>query len=288
MSIRTGGDAARRTAQEFEMSERDFDRIRAMIYEQAGITLGEQKREMVYGRVVRRLRALGCADFREYLDALAGDPASQEWAAFINSLTTNLTAFFREPHHFPILAEFARQRRDEPLDVWCCAASTGEEAYSIAIVLAEALGPEHQRPRILATDIDTEVIEQAMTGVYKIQRLAGLDAERQKRFFQRGRGVNAGLARVKPELAKEVEFAVLNLVALDWSALQGRLFDVVFCRNVMIYFDKATQAKVLQRLASVMKPGGLLFAGHSENFGNITRDFVLRGKTVYECARGQA
>ncbi|CAM4302132.1 CheR family methyltransferase [Kerstersia similis] len=268
------------------MSERDFDRIRAMIYEQAGITLGEQKREMVYGRIVRRVRALGCTDFRQYLDALAANAANPEWEAFVNALTTNLTAFFREPHHFPILAEYVQQHRDTPLNLWCCAASSGEEAYSIAITLAEVLGPGRQQAYVLATDIDTEVIEQAALGVYKIQRIAGLDASRQKRFFQRGRGAKTGLARVKPELAQAVEFAVLNLVAPDWSVLQGRLFDVVFCRNVMIYFDKDTQARVLQRLASVMKPGGLLFAGHSENFGNITGDFILRGKTVYECVRG--
>lgn len=269
-------------AHEYDMAARDFDRVRQLIYERAGISLGGHKREMVYGRLVRRLRALGLHDFRAYLDQLEAHPESPEWQAFVNALTTNLTAFFREAHHFPLLAQFARERG--ALDVWCCAASTGEEPYSIAITLADTLGSRAAPGCVLATDIDTEVIAQASAGVYKEQRVNGLDDAQLKRHFMRGKGANAGLVRVKPELARLVDFGVLNLLDADWG-LQGRRFDVIFCRNVMIYFDKPTQTRILQRFAPLMNPGGLLFAGHSENFSYITNDFVLRGKTVYECIR---
>ncbi|MFT4192805.1 MAG: CheR family methyltransferase, partial [Comamonas sp.] len=231
---------------EYEMAARDFDRVRRLIYERAGIALGDHKREMVYGRLARRLRALGLHDFRVYLDQLESQPASPEWQAFVNALTTNLTAFFREAHHFPLLAQFARERG--PIDVWCCAASTGEEPYSIAITLADALGSRAAPGCVLATDIDTEVLAQASAGIYKAQRVDGIDEAQLKRHFMRGKGRNAGMVRVRPELARLVEYGALNLLDADWG-LQGRSFDVIFCRNVMIYFDKPTQTRILQRFA---------------------------------------
>jgi chemotaxis protein methyltransferase CheR len=267
------------SAHEYTMAEHDFDRVRQLIHQRAGISLGEHKREMVYSRLARRLRALGLHDFRTYLDRLEAVPDGEEWQSFVNALTTNLTSFFREAHHFPLLAEFARKRG--ALQVWCCAASTGEEPYSIAMTLADTLGPRATNNCILATDIDTEVIAQARAGVYQEARMAGLTEEQLKKHFLRGIGANAGRVRVKPDLARLLEFDVLNLLSPNWG-LQEHRFDVIFCRNVMIYFDKPTQTRILQRFAPLLKPGGLLFAGHSENFSYITDAFALRGKTVYE------
>lgn len=196
-------------------------------------------------------------------------------------MTTNLTAFFRESHHFPILADFAK-RRGGPVSVWCCAASTGEEPYSIAMTLVEALGPRANASSVLATDIDTNVLTRARAGVYPVERVEKLEGERLKRFFLKGRGANEGQVRVRPEIADMVRYETLNLLAPTWQI--NEQFDVIFCRNVMIYFDKPTQARILERFVPLLKPGGLLFAGHSENFTYISRDFRLRGQTVYECA----
>jgi len=168
------------------------------------------------------------------------------------------------------------------VSVWCCAASTGEEPYSIAITLAEALGARASGCSVLATDIDTNVLNRARTAVYPAERVAKMEDSRLKRFFLKGRGANEGQVRVRPEIADMVRYETLNLLAPSWPISEK--FDVIFCRNVMIYFDKPTQAKILERFVPLLKPGGLLFAGHSENFTYISRDFRLRGQTVYECA----
>jgi len=263
--------------QQFEFRRADFSRVQRMIYARAGIALGDHKREMVYSRLSRRLRKLDRRDFGSYLDDLENHPERPEWQEFVNALTTNLTAFFRESHHFPILADFVRYRT-QPVSVWCCAASTGEEAYSIAMTLTEALGP--QAASVLATDIDTNVLVRAQTGVYDESRVANMSSQRLKRFFLRGRGAQTGKVRVRPELVGMVTFAPFNLLAPTWNIAGG--FDAIFCRNVMIYFDKATQTRVLKRFEPMLKPGGLLFAGHSENFTHIMDRFRLRGSTVYE------
>jgi chemotaxis protein methyltransferase CheR len=266
---------------QFDFRDADFSRVRRMIHERAGISLGTHKREMVYSRLARRLRSLGLNDFGSYLDQLESEPAASEWEDFVNALTTNLTAFFRESHHFPILAQFAAARTD-PVSIWCCAASTGEEPYSIAMTLAETLsGRALSAATVLATDIDTNVLQRARVGVYPYERVEKLSEERLRRFFLRGRGAAQGQVRVRPELAAMVRYDTLNLLAPSW-AIQEK-FDAIFCRNVMIYFDKPTQARILERFAPLLKPGGLLFAGHSENFTYITKDFRLRGQTVYEC-----
>jgi len=265
--------------QQFDFQRADFSRVQRMIHARAGIALGDHKREMVYSRLSRRLRKLGQHDFGSYLDDLERYPERPEWQEFVNALTTNLTAFFRESHHFPILAEFVRQRM-QPVSVWCCAASTGEEPYSIAMTLVEALGPQAASASVLATDIDTNVLVRAQTGIYDEDRVANMSPQRLKRFFLKGRGEHAGKVRMRPELVAMVTFAPFNLLAPTWQIPGG--FDAIFCRNVMIYFDKATQASVLKRFESQLKPGGLLFAGHSENFTYIMDRFRLRGQTVYE------
>lgn len=264
--------------QRLPLSDTHFKRISQLIYQRAGIVLADHKREMVYNRLVRRLRTLNIDDFGRYMALLENDPNSAEWQAFVNALTTNLTAFFREAHHFPILAEHAK-RRTGNYSVWCAAASTGEEPYSIAMTLAETLGTGPGKYQIHATDIDTQVLEKALAGVYRQEELRTLSPQQLQRYFLRGTGPHEGMVRARPELANMVTFAQLNLLANDW-ALPGQ-FDVIFCRNVMIYFDKETQEKILRRFVPLLKPGGLLFAGHSENFSQISKEFYLRGQTVY-------
>lgn len=263
----------------FEFTPRDFARVRALIYRQAGISLGESKQEMVYSRLARRLRVKGLNSFEEYLDRLESGRDNEEWVAFTNALTTNLTSFFREAHHFPILAEHLRKMKT-PLSIWCSASSTGEEPYSIAMTVCEAFGSLTPPVSIMATDIDTNVLETAANGVYPLDRIDKMAQDRVKRFFQRGKGERSGLVRVRPELRQMVTFKPLNLLASNWPV--SGAFDVIFCRNVMIYFDKPTQSKILARFVPLMKPDGLLFAGHSENFMYASDAFRLRGKTVYE------
>jgi len=267
------------SAPQFEFRDHDFAQVRKMIYARAGIALGEHKREMVYSRLARRLRALRLRSFSQYLEQLLQAPASPEWEHFVNALTTNLTAFFREPHHFPILQRYA-QGLGRPLSVWCAAASTGEEPYSIAMALTEASPLGAARSHVLATDINTEVLQRARTGVYPYERVADVSPERRKQLFLRGRGAMQGRARVRPQLVDMVTFQRLNLLDEHWE-LPSR-FDAIFCRNVMIYFDKPTQARILARMARLLDKGGLLFAGHSENCTYVSHDFRLLGRTVYE------
>ncbi|QLK60897.1 protein-glutamate O-methyltransferase CheR [Enterobacteriaceae bacterium Kacie_13] len=268
--------------QRLPLSDIHFRRISELIYQRAGIVLADHKREMVYNRLVRRLRILGLNDFGSYLAMLESDTSSAEWQAFINALTTNLTAFFREAHHFPILAEHARSRPNN-YSVWSTAASTGEEPYSIAMTLSEALGPRMANCRIQASDIDTQVLEKATAGVYRQEELRTLSPQQLQKFFLKGTGPHSGLVRARPELTQMVAFQQLNLLASQWQ-LNGP-FDAIFCRNVMIYFDKETQEKILRRFVPLLKPGGLMFAGHSENFSQISREFYLRGQTVYGLAK---
>ena len=267
---------------EFTLLARDFDRIRKLIYQRAGISLHEGKQAMVYSRLSRRLRDNGHGSFAEYLDALEamhGAEGDAEWQEFVNCLTTNLTAFFREEHHFHALAGDLRARAARPIRLWCNAASTGEEPYSLAMTVAETLGTAAQA-RLVCSDIDTKVLSTAERGVYAADA-RGLSEQRLKRHFMRGTGSNSGKIRIKPELARLIEFQSFNLMSTHWGSL-GEPFDLVFCRNVMIYFDAGTQRKVLEHTHAAMKPGGLLYVGHSENFTEARDLFRLRGKTIYE------
>lgn len=269
----------RETGKEFDFTTRDFERVRALIHQRAGISLSANKQEMVYSRLARRLRAIGMQSFSVYLDELESGASESEGEAFVNALTTNLTAFFREAHHFPLLADHVR-RAAAPVSIWCSASSTGEEPYSIAMTLCETFGTLTPPAHVVATDIDTNVLATAAAGVYPMERLEKLSPERLRRFFQRGTGPHAGSARVRPELRKLITFEPLNLLSEKWPV--SGPFDAIFCRNVMIYFDKPTQGKILSRFAPLMKQDAILFAGHSENFLYVSDAFKLRGKTVYE------
>lgn len=263
---------------EFEFTIADFERVRKLIYAKAGISLSSAKQDMVYSRLARRLRATGITTFARYLDHLErGD--RDEWERFINSLTTNLTSFFREPHHFPILADHLRKQRGKhPLRIWCCAASTGEEPYSLAMTCAEAFSTGSEQAAIVASDVDTNVLATAQKGEYAADRTDKLPAELLRRFFS---PVVDGHS-AKPELRRMITFQRINLLDPNWS-VRGP-FDAIFCRNVMIYFDKATQYKILSRFAPMLHADGLLFAGHSESFLHASDLFRSIGKTVYEPA----
>jgi len=254
-----------------------------MIHRRAGIALGTHKREMVYSRLARRLRARDLSGFGPYLAELEANDRAPEWEMFVNALTTNLTAFFREAHHFPMLADYAR-RLNRPLQVWCNAASTGEEPYSIAMTLIDALGARLGDSRVLATDIDTHVLQKARAALYPFERVEKVAPDLLRRHFLKGRGKMAGMVRVRPEVVARVRFEALNLLDGHWPLREP--FDAIFCRNVMIYFDKPTQARILQRMAPLLRPGGLLFAGHSENFTYLTQAYRLKGQTVYERVSG--
>lgn len=266
------------------LTDEDMVCISKLIHQRAGIVLAIHKREMIYSRLAKRVRLHGFTRFADYLAALVRFGQAQEWEHFINALTTNLTAFFREPHHFDLLAKHIAGRRG-PLRIWCASASTGEEAYSIAITLRETLG-DRTDMQILATDIDTDALARASKGIYPLPQVLKHVDRGISRYFLKGRGPRSGLALVRPELSAMLEFSALNLLAPDWPAMGP--FDAIFCRNVMIYFDKPTQARLLARFAPLLKPDGLLFAGHSENFSYVSDAFVLRGQTVYALAGKKA
>ena len=270
---------------EFVFTSKDFERVRKLIYDHAGISLNPSKQDMVYSRLARRLRATGIASFTEYLALLESNDAA-EWEAFVNSLTTNLTAFFREPHHFPLLAEHALRHKGRHIELWCSAASTGEEPYSMAMTMVDAFGSWTPPVNILATDLDTNVLAKAEAGVYPLERVEKLSPDVVKRFFLKGTGSHSGYVRVRPELRNMITFRQVNLLSPQWP-VRGPL-DAIFCRNVMIYFDKPTQLKILERFVPLLQPDGLLFAGHSESFHNAGHLFSLRGKTVYEVAKPRA
>jgi chemotaxis protein methyltransferase CheR len=267
------------SSREFKFSERDFRRVTDLIYARAGIALADSKRDMVYSRLSRRLRALGMTCFNEYLDWLESE-GGEEWEAFTNALTTNLTSFFRESHHFEILQRHLQERRSRgPQRIWCAAASTGEEPWSLAITACEAYGSMAPPVEILATDIDTQVLATGERGVYPLERIATLSEQRKKRFFQRGSGPHEGMCRVNPALRALLSFEQLNLLAPSYG-LRGP-YTAIFCRNVMIYFDKPTQRAVLERLTPLLAPDGLLFAGHSESFLHAADLLKPCGRTVY-------
>jgi len=235
---------------------------------------------MVQSRLAKRLRALHLETYEAYLECLE-DPGADEWVHFINALTTNLTSFFREPHHFTRLVDLlgADGPPPRPIRLWSAGCSTGEEPYTLAMTLFRAFGASHP-VEILATDLDTSVLETAARGVYPVARIDGLDEGWRKYAFLRGAGAQDGLVRLRPEIRRAVHFAKLNLLDAAWR-LEGAPFHAIFCRNVMIYFDKPTQRRLLQRFQQAMVPRGLLFVGHSESLLDPTLGFESLGQTIY-------
>lgn len=271
------------------LSDGAFEEIRRRIYALAGIQLGDQKRLMVQGRLNKRLRDTGTDSYEAYLSLLdRSGRGSDEESRFINALTTNKTDFFREAHHFeylservfPALIERSRTGAPKRLRIWCAASSTGEEPWSLAMTVAETFtGLPGWDVKILASDIDTEVLHTAARGVYADERMEGVSEARRTRFFQRGTGAAAGWWRVKDSLKSLVDFRRVNLVSDRWDVPDG--LDVVFCRNVIIYFDRPTQTRLFSRIADLMAPHAWLFAGHSESLLGVTNRLISIGNTIY-------
>ncbi|HUL45779.1 MAG TPA: protein-glutamate O-methyltransferase CheR [Steroidobacteraceae bacterium] len=268
----------------FSFGEEDFAALRELVKTHTGIHLSEQKREMVYGRLSRRLRALGLDSFRAYRALLErGD--SDELVQFCNAITTNLTSFFREAHHFQYLREellggrAAQRAGSRRLRFWSAGCSSGEEPYSLAMTIHEALSDARRWDiKILATDLDTEVLGRGQRGVYEEERVRGLPAQRLERFFQRDGSGAAASYTVTPELRQLITFRELNLMRA--LPMKGPL-DAIFCRNVVIYFDKDTQRELFARIARLQRPGDVLFLGHSESLYRVSDEYTLVGKTIY-------
>jgi chemotaxis protein methyltransferase CheR len=266
---------------DFQLSDIEFDRIRELVREHTGIALSDTKRQLVYGRLSRRLRALKLGSFTDYIQLLErGEPAELE--EFTNAVTTNLTSFFREPHHFEYLAQEVLPKlqghsRTNRLRIWCCAASTGEEPYTIAMVLREAQAAlAGWNVKLLATDLDSNVLAHGIQGEYTRDRFTAMDKRRLARFFDERDGGAKFSAR--DELRALITFKQLNLMH-DWP-MHGP-FDAIFCRNVIIYFDKDTQRMLFERMAMLQRAGDYLFLGHSESLYRVSDRYELIGRTIY-------
>jgi chemotaxis protein methyltransferase CheR len=268
---------------EFELADSEFQRLRELVHARTGIALSDAKRELVYGRLARRLRKLGLVSFAQYCE-LVEQPGSGEMEELINAITTNLTSFFREEHHFELLAAEALPQSESMrsatrrLRLWSAGCSTGEEPYSLALVMREALAHlSHWDIKLLATDIDSRVLATAAEGVYAEERFKGVSADRVSDWFPAAAG-RPGFRAASADLKALITFKQLNLLHA-WP-MKGP-FDIIFCRNVVIYFDKATQRRLFDRMADMQEPGGWLFIGHSENLHNVTGRYEPVGRTVY-------
>jgi len=278
------GDAAGLAGAGPSLGEAEFAFLREFVLQHCGISLGDHKRQLVQGRLLRRLRALGLSGFADYCDLLRRDPDA-ELGELASCISTNVTSFFREMHHYDLLVDellprWLEEKRGGRLRIWSAGCSTGEEPYAIAMVLAEALERSGAGidAKILATDLSPQALAAARKGVYPIDRLGGVSDARRKRWFLRGEGSFDGFVQVHPRLRELVTIQPLNLLH-DWP-MQGR-FDAIFCRNVVIYFDKPTKQRLFARYAGKLEDRGYLFLGHSESMYGLSDDFDLIGRTVY-------
>ena len=266
------------------LGDAEFEFLRQFVLTHCGISLGDHKRQLVQGRLLRRLRALKLDGFAAYCHLLRSDPDA-EMGELASAISTNVTSFFREVHHYDfitneLLPRWLKEKRNGRLRIWSAGCSTGEEPYAMAMVLAEALEKFDGSidAKILATDLSPQALRTAREGVYPIDRLAGVDEARRQRWFQRGEGSFAGLARVHPRLRELVTILPLNLLH-EWPMQHH--FDAIFCRNVVIYFDKPTKQRLFARYAQQLVEGGYLFLGHSESMYGLSEDFDLVGRTIY-------
>lgn len=268
-----------------EISDREFRLLRELIYAHTGIALSDHKRALVCSRLARRLRHRGLSSYSEYYELLTNaDPDGRELMEMVNAITTNKTDFFREPHHFQFLSQQVfpalRATRRRRIRLWSAAASTGEEPYSLAITVSEAFPAVEYDVKILATDIDTHVLERAVRGVYPAEAINAVPEDLRARYFLKGIHDNGGLVRVKPLLQSFIRFRRLNLIDEPWP-MQGP-FDVILCRNVLIYFDKDTQRRTVARLSEIVRPGGYLLLGHAEAIHGFEQVFRTTGHSIYQ------
>ena len=275
-------------AREYEFTRRDFDFLRRLSNERTGIVVTDDKFDMFYSRLARRVRTLGLPSFAAYCDYVDAPGNDDEVNELVNALTTNLTSFFRENHHFEYLASHVlpelvqRNRASRKLRIWSAGCSTGEEPYSLSIVLDEQQGLlRGWDQQILASDIDSNVLAQAQAGIYPVNRVEGIAKQRLKQYFQKGRGGQQGRARVRDRLRQVIRYRKINLM----EPLDVEQQDVIFCRNVIIYFDRDTKIRLLEKFANALADDGFLFVGHSESLHQVTERFRLIGNTVYRKVR---
>lgn len=273
---------------EFEFTDKHFNRVKKLVMDKAGIALSDKKVDLVYGRLARRLRALNINSFDQYLKLLK-ENTNDELIEFVNSITTNLTSFFREQHHFDFLSNTAlkyllnKRKSEKRLRIWSAGCSTGEEPYSIAMTLMEKIPDINSWDiKILATDIDTNVLNIASEGIYDAQRIEGIDKSRVRKWFLKAKSTRkSDLVKVNPKLRELITFKQLNLMN-DWP-MKGE-FDLLFCRNVVIYFNKDTQRVLFDRYANILKEDAYMFLGHSESLYKVSDRFTLLGNTIHRKA----
>lgn len=269
------------------LTDEEFEHFRSIVYDETGINMSDMKRALLQSRLLRRLRILGLPDYssyRTYLD----EHYSDELMQFVNVVTTNKTDFFREDQHFDYMVQEVlpaiEKKEQKKIRIWSAGCSTGEEPYSISMTLHEFFaGREMPNIKILATDIDTQVLETAQNGVYKAESLQGMDADFAKRYFLKGKGENDGRFKIKDSVASLITFKRLNLLEFNYP-MKGP-FDIIFCRNVIIYFDKPTQKKLFEYMYDFLDDDGYLFIGHSENLSIVSDRFKCLGRTIYRKVR---
>jgi chemotaxis protein methyltransferase CheR len=265
---------------DFKLADTDLRAICKLVYEQSGISLDEGKRELVKARLQKRLRHHGLNSFREYLALVDNDRSGAELVVLLDSIATNHTHFFREAAHFDylsnvVLPELNRRPKGHPVSIWCAAASTGEEPYTLAMTLLEAGCTQFS---MLASDLSTKALASARSGVYRLDRLKGIPQPLLRKYFEKGLGEQAGLGRVGAELRRRIRFEKINLLE---AGPEERNFDVIFCRNVMIYFDKIIQQRVVSMLETHLAPGGHMFISHSENLNGIDHQLKTVASAVF-------
>ena len=267
------------------LSDAEFDKLRDLVYKISGISLANTKKELVVSRFSKRVKALKLNSFSEYHDLLVSPGGFSEVQNFINSITTNKTDFFREPHHFDFIASsFVPQvvASNRPVvRIWSAACSTGEEPYTIAMVMSKYLVEPYGIPvKILATDIDTSVLKTAARGVYDSQAISPVPEAYLKKYFLKGKDDSFGLFKIKDEIRKMVTFKQLNFVAAEYPITST--FDIIFCRNVIIYFSSETKKLVISRLFRYLNEGGYIMMGHSETLFNMIDGLVYLKNTIYQ------
>ncbi|MFO0775883.1 MAG: protein-glutamate O-methyltransferase [Nitrospiraceae bacterium] len=270
---------------EYPLSDREYQNFRTLIYDTCGISLGDNKKSLIVSRLSKRLRDLGLTQFQQYYELVAADPSGDEFTKMLDLVSTNKTDFFREPKHFDYLREqiLPEQRATKSIRIWSSASSTGEEPYTIAMTLYDHVdSPSQWNMQILATDISTRVLAKASAGIYDEDRVRDMAPDLVSRHFLRGKGEQAGLIRVKPHLAQMIQFRRLNLMDDQFPIKQP--LDLIFCRNVMIYFDRPTQERLVAKFFRYLRPGGHLFIGHSESLQWIDHSFDSIAPTIYRKA----
>lgn len=272
---------------EFEFTDKHFNWFVKLVMQKTGITLSDQKRDLVYGRLARRLRKLNLSNFDQYCKLLNDNP-EEEMVDFVNAVTTNLTSFYREAHHFEYLSNTVlkylheKRRAEKRIRIWSAGCSTGEEPYTIAMTLRESMPDlDNWDVKILATDIDTNVLAKASEGIYQKDKMTGVSKERLRKWFLKPASDDSPNVKVSPKIRELITFKQLNLMN-DWP-MKGQ-FDVLFCRNVVIYFNKDTQRVLFERFANILKDDSYMFLGHSESLYKVTDRFNLLGKTIHQKA----